>query len=1110
MPKGVRESRRRWEETRGEQLNKGDKAPTTKEVYDAYMDYHISQGTTEKIKRSRAAASQINGMSTDAEKALRTKLVESGGYDYETIFTPELYDQVNREFKDNSEYWIQRIIDGSEDLKTVNVDEAPFMQARAEYLMAVLDPQSDPAVEDAYLSAMKLAKDISSKSGQSLNIKRNFVRLTRAGRIESTIDDLYKIVDGSIGFNKAHPELMKLKGKYDRMNYIKGVLMKDPEIEKAVTKIADAKNADVVEEAYTELLIALNKNNPKSGYDIVQEWRYFNMLANPKTHIRNIFGSGFFAPIRQTSNMFRSAIESHYIDNGWDIVRHGGLSPEAALEAWTSNPKTEGGKMALEAFERRKSDILGSSKFGMQMQKGRAKTAGGKLMDAASDFNSKLLTGEDDFFRTRAFKENFIKSYNAYAKKNVPITEKLLRRIEDEAIAEAEIATFNEYNAFANWLNKISRNAYDANASLGARWGGRAVNAFIPFEKVPANLMKQSLNYSPLGLVKGYANIRKAVRAQDAAALNRAIDELASGLTGTGIFGLGMFLQYTTGAFTTNTGKNDPAAKHKKLQGVQNYSVTLSMPNGKKKSVTLDWLVPNSSTFFAGVEMMNQMQKGGVNLKSVGESAADWATVSSRLIEPVMDSSMLSGLHSTLETLRGGYGDDDTKGAAEIILREGVQNWIGSLFPTAGGQIARTLYSTDKQMPSVSDKEYFKNSLKVKTGLAGDNAVTRALGIEPLAADTDAYGNVKGAKKDAGDYLKSLLGNAVLPWNTKDVDLDATDEQILAEYEQRVKNGENPEDLAYLFPKKQTKLDTNIGGEMEHLSNKELSLFNQAKTTGGEEGMRFALESIMFNRYDYDSKGHKVPRSDAYTKSQKEALIEQFRDKPMREVQEWLYAQPEFQNATEAERKKVLEGLWGLNKSTKAVASQRVGGQAVYEARGKDVNEYNFKNEITESKREALQAAIDSGLLTYEEVVDFARNGGKVSYSEDEDGGGSATTYYTKSAMIDYFVEHGVPYEKAEALYNAFKSKNTKPYSGNNKYSGYGRRRRRHYGGYRHRGGGGGSKASALPKSNYKASKQTYKDTASLLRTARKSNSTRVASTVKVEPPTVKFKKYEV
>ena len=39
-------------------------------------------------------------------------------------------------------------------------------------------------------------------------------------------------------------------------------------------------------------------------------WRYFAMLANPRTHIRNILGNAVFSPIIDTKNFAASAIES--------------------------------------------------------------------------------------------------------------------------------------------------------------------------------------------------------------------------------------------------------------------------------------------------------------------------------------------------------------------------------------------------------------------------------------------------------------------------------------------------------------------------------------------------------------------------------------------------------------------------------------------------------------------------------------------------------------------------------------------------------------------------------------------------------------------------------
>lgn len=1113
LPRGTREARKAHENIHGEKIGKGDKAPTTDEIYDAYKDYHISQGTESRRKRSRAAASQINMMSTDAEKELRQRLVEQGELDYDTIFTPELYDKISTEFKEDAEHWIDRIVDASDDLKKISVDEAPEMQARAEYLMAVLDPSSDEAAEEAYSAAFKLAKGISSKSGQALNLRRNFVKLTRAGKIESAVDDLVDILDSSIGFNRKYKKEMP-KGRYDRINFIKGKIMENAKIKQAVTALVDAKNEDAVSEAYTELLYQLNKQNPKSALDIIQEVRYLNMLGNPKTHIRNVLGSTFFVPMRQLSNTLRAGIEDstilkNYLKNNGasgienEITRHGKMSVQAMVEANRKNPTTEAGKAAKDAFETVKRDLLGSAKYDTPQYKGRAKTLSGKLLDRVADFNSNLLSKEDDFFKEKAFKENYIKMYNRYLKDGKPITEKVKRKIELEAIQEAQIATFNEYNGFAKWLNGITKYATDANATFGQRAAGIGVNAIMPFTKVPANLAKQSINYSPLGIAKGMAGIKNAARSGDAVALNKAIDSLASGVTGTGVFGLGMLLGKTTDMFTTNVGKNDPAAKFEKGQGVQNYSITFKDPiTNETHSYTLDWLVPISATFFSGIEMANQLSKGDFNLLSVG---GDWGAVMSRLAEPVMETSMLSGLHGMLETMRGGYGGDDELGAIHILLRETAQSYLNSLIPTLAGQVARTAYKSDMQVAGDSDWEYFRNSIKSKSGLANTNILGDSLG-----ADTDLYGNVKNEKNSTGDYVASAVKNFLSPANIQKVDLSQLDKQKLAEYERRVKDGEDPEDLAYLFPKKQYKKTFKLGDEQIQMSNKELSTYNQAKTTGGEEGMRYILENIMFNRYELDSKGKKVPTADALTKEQKADLMSQFKGKSMREVEEWLYEQPEFKNATEAERKKAINGLWTLSGQGKANASQRVGEQAVIKAQGGDINEYNFKNELSDKKIDNLMPYVEAGVLTYEEAVDFARNAGKTYYYENEDGG-SSQTYYNKKQMIEYLVQKGYSHEKAEALFNSFKASNAKPYSGNSLSSGRRGYGRRGYGrrSYRRRGGGGSSSTGAKVKtSDFKAKKQTYKSMVS----GKSSNRSRLKTktSTKVKPPTPKMKKYEV
>ena len=1072
LPSGVKQVRSAYDYNNGEKIEDGILTKWN-EAWNASKEYSASHAKGEKTRQSKVAVSQLNAMDSEAERELRQRLVDSGDLDYEAISTPEMYDKIAKQMRDDADRWVKDMIDINEG-GALDFRSTPEWQARVQYILGTVDPSADAASEIAYTEAFKLAQNISSKGGQVLNLRKNFVHLTPMGKRDAILDDFVNILSKSKGFAKEHPAMNNL-GTFDRRNYIRNFLMEDDAIRDGVEKLVQANKADDVSEAFADLMLNVNKKNPKAGFDVLQEWRYLSMLGNPKTHIRNVFGSAFFAPMRQASNAIRAGLEGGIEKYATkksgvkvQVAKHGGLSPTAVKEAWAKNPTTEAGKAAKEAFERMRNEILGSAKYDTVSYTGRGKTVAGKALDTVSDFNANWLSKEDDFFRSRAFKENYIKSYNRYLKDKTPITDKVKRQIEKEALQEAQIATFNEFNDFAKLLNRLQSKAGDVNAKGWQRWGSRAVNAALPFTKVPANLMKQSVNYSPLGLVKGMAGIKAAASKGDATALNRAIDELASGLTGSAVFGLGMLLGKTThnmfgleANVTTNTGKNDPAAKFMKDRGMQNYSITFKDPEtGKGQSFTLDWLVPTSATFFSGVEFANQLKQGKLGLSAFG----DWSTVVSRLAEPVMETSMLSGLHGMLETMRSGSRSDDDKGAIDVLIRELGQSYLNSIVPTLVGQGARTLYGTDKQITGDTDWEYWRNQTKSKAGLAN----TKILG-EPLGADTDAYGNVKGEKKSAEDYVKSGLKNFLSPANIQKVDISEVDKQKLAEYEKAVKDGADPTEMAYLFPKKQYKKEFKVGDEKVKMSNRDLSTYNQAKTKGGEEGMRYALESIMFNRRTTDENGKNVPRDDAYTKEQKEALMKEFKGKSMREVEKWIYEQPEFKSATDAEKRKLIKGLWSLDSvfDSKAVASRRVGEQAVIKAQGGDVDKYNFENEVTEKKRAELAPAVESGLLTYAQVVDFNRNAAKMGYYENEDGGTSRATY-NREGILAYLESADLSEEAKEALYNAYYTGKT-PYGQEPYRRGY--YRRRGYRRWHRRGRGGKKKAAPMDVAAFKATK---------------------------------------
>lgn len=1104
------------EDVTGEKLDEAINPPTYKDYLEAKKTYTAGQASGEKEVVSRAGTSLMNATTADAQREFLEKGWRDGNFNYTKIKNKQKYEEVMRRWVNNPQAVAEDIIRYDKDLSQLSVDLMRDTHYQAHCVMKMLRKELDnkklteaelESVREIYGAAASLSQKLSSISGQVNQFQGVMVHCSPAKRSDNALDNIVDMLDSSRGFRKkARVEVdgktVKLSDdEVTRRNQIRSMLLDNEDIQKTLEKVYNASTEEEYGEAMSELLLSSHKLDYATGFDYIQQWRYLSMLGNPKTHIRNMVGNVTFGALRNMSNTVRS-VEENILGgfaekHGLEIDYHGGFSRSAHKMARNKKLATdEASKAAWASFEKHEKQILGTQKYDSPQM--------AEFFHGLSELNTKLLGKEDDLFRAPAYREQYIKSYRKFAKKG-EITDAILERIHNEALHESQVATFNEFNELAQILAKSQRGLYDANATTGQRALGLASNALLPFTKVPANILKQSVNYSPIGALKGLAHIRDAAMSGDSALFNKALDELASGFTGTGIAVLGFMLGKHTDIFTTNAGSEDAAAKFKKQQGVQNYSATVNLPNGKTYSVTLDWLVPASCTFFTGVEIANQL-KSGFSGTSFWDGISNLSQVTARVIDPVLETSMLSSIYNITENARKSSSYDDQQSFAGIAVRELVQSYVSSFIPTFAGQIARTAYSADKMVVGESDPDYWINSLKVKMGLAN----TDLFGQEALGDDVNAYGEVKNQKDGSvGSYAKSFLKNAVIPANIQEVKLSDLDKQKIKEYEDYVENGGDPADKEYLFPKKSYRKNFTVGKEGADplevkLTNKQVSLYNQAKTTGGEEGMRVALEGIMFNRYEKDSKGKRTILKNGYTAEQKEALINQFKGKSLREVEEWLYKQPQFKSASEEEKRKVLNAMWNYSQGGKSQGAKRLGEQAVIKDQGGDVNEYNFKNEISKTKQLALEPYIADGTLTYEEAVDFARYAGKTYYYENDEGG-SANTYYNKKQMMDYLVSKGYSYEKAEALYNSFKQSNAKNYNGS--YSS-GRR----YGGYRRRGGRGGSSKPAKVPSPKKISASSLVKGKALV--SKRSSSSSAANNVtlkrvqaKIDLPTAKSKR---
>ena len=304
------------------------------------------------------------------------------------------------------------------------------------------------------------------------------------------------------------------------------------------------------------------------------------------------------------------------------------------------------------------------------------------------------------------------------------------------------------------------------------------------------------------------------------------------------------------------------------------------------------------------------------------------------------------------------------------------------------------------------------------------------------------------------------------------------------------------------------------------MTNNDKAQYNIARGKAGEDAMTVALESIMFNRRTKDAKGHSIPRADAYTTAQKRALINKFKGKSTKDVVNWVMEQPEFKKASKAEQATVIKNIIGNGDTDTSKGAKRASELTVAQRHGVSEGEYDYKNELTKKGQQALDPFIESGVLTYEEAVDFARGAAKMGYYENEGGGYSRATYNQENIM-NYLASADLSEEAKESLYNAF-------YTGKQTYAqalakwgkGKGGYRRR---GYRRRGysrrGGSSKKKNALSTAASKPP-TAFKVKASDYSTSKKTVAETVGSTpkaklpkkksAKVTPPNVKFKSYKI
>ena len=452
----------------------------------------------------------------------------------------------------------------------------------------------------------------------------------------------------------------------------------DPELAREYVEALE----DGTDEDIADALKALQQNIagqiPVSWVDKLNAWRYLAMLGNPRTHIRNTFGNAFFAIPVMVKNVFSTGIEA-----GVDKLSKNGIQRTKAV----INPAAKQDRALLATawldYANASEQILAGGKYDdiFSGVSDKQTIFQFKPLEAVRKFNSKALDKEDAWFAQPHYATalaGYLKANGISAVEftNGSISEAAMNEARNYAVKEAQKATFRDINTFSEMVSKIGKSD---NKVVNA-----AASAVLPFKKTPANILVRGVEYSPIGLVKGLVDIRNIKTPNNPNGTKTAaevIDELAAGLTGTGLVALGALL-VRSGVLTGGGGDDDKENKFQSMQGRQNYALVL--PDGT--TVTLDWLAPEVLPVFVGAELYNSLSGNGNSWENI-------LAAISTIPQPMLDMSLLQSVNDLIDN--AAYAKKG-KGIYKIIA--GMATSLLSQFvPTIFGQVERTTETKRQQ-----------------------------------------------------------------------------------------------------------------------------------------------------------------------------------------------------------------------------------------------------------------------------------------------------------------------------------------------------------------------------------------------------------------------------
>ena len=612
----------------------------------------------------------LNSPLTSPEMAtVYENAIAGGAFDYDVVTDRSAVQQAQAKIARNGWREVANSFIAKAELGQ-RITKADTAEAISAYNLAISEGDHKAAFELA--TAIADAAHDSAQMVQAMNLMN---RLTPEGRLLTLRRLVDKMNDRAARQNRAPRQNTADSGdvegaRVDYIDKVTGFTLSDELATNYLMAETDAERAA----AWDAITTSIADQIPSTFREKANFWRYTSMLTNPTTHIRNIMGNAIQMGARKIKDGIGTAIERAVIKD--QSQRTKAVNVDKDLKAFAKGQ-----------YETDQNAAMGSGKYSdataagieREIQSKRKMFKGEDVLSRAvqgiGDLNSRALDYEDVIFNRAAYVDSFAQALQAKgvtaAEAHAGTRAADVEAARAYAIEEAQKATYRNTTALSKALSQFGR--YEGDNPV-KRAGSFVADALFPFRKTPANILTTGLDYSPIGLGKGIKEAMFDVKSGKCTAAD-AVDSIASGLTGTGIFALGAYLA-AEGLLHVRAGDDDKEEEFEKSMGGQDYAIQIG-----DKSYTLDWAVPAAMPLFAGAAIVESVRKGGGTFDALVDSLLGMQDV-------VLETSMLSSLNDLVSNI------SYAKSKPIYLIDRAITGYAGQYIPTIGSKVASVFDDT--------------------------------------------------------------------------------------------------------------------------------------------------------------------------------------------------------------------------------------------------------------------------------------------------------------------------------------------------------------------------------------------------------------------------------